>query len=255
MHFLRRIAAEIRRGENIDLYVTIVATPLLVILTIAGVTEQFWIAPLTIAVLALLATNMLVSRHRMEDIQQRMNLLFGSHFLREKFPAEYETDIKECKDLWIVGINTHRFLADHYTLLKDKLASGHLIRVLVMNPYGKSMAISVGRSGRIVDVRFAKDDILNRLSAWCELQVTAPHPENLQIRTIDYPIAFGGYVVNHDPNNGVVYLKHYGFKMVEFDTPKMVIRSGEGRWFQFFKSEIQNMWDMGQSWDCNVSKK
>ena len=55
MKSFRQIWDDIRQGENIDLYLTILAAILFVILNLAGLAPDTFLAPLTLSVLALLA--------------------------------------------------------------------------------------------------------------------------------------------------------------------------------------------------------
>lgn len=87
---LRQIWNDIRRGENIDLYITVAIAIPLATLSIFGIQQlSSWVAPLTLAVLALFAVSLLVNRQKM-DVQQERNdksttaILEKLHTLAEK---------------------------------------------------------------------------------------------------------------------------------------------------------------------------
>ena len=65
---LRHLWDDIRKGENIDLYLTIAAAVIFVVLNLVGVASTSFLAPLTLAVLGLLAITNLGNRHRMEEL-------------------------------------------------------------------------------------------------------------------------------------------------------------------------------------------
>lgn len=95
MEHLQRLWRDIQRGENVDLYVTVVAAIVLAILSIAGVASQSWIAPLTLVILALLAYSMLGNRHQIDKAYQQLTQTVEG-VLRQKWPGDdlYE-DLKK----------------------------------------------------------------------------------------------------------------------------------------------------------------
>src|SRR4051812_34877799 len=72
MKFLARLWKEITRGENLDLYLTVIVALSLTVLnlmpnSIIGFDPKSQLEPLVLAVLALLAFSMLGNRHALED--------------------------------------------------------------------------------------------------------------------------------------------------------------------------------------------
>src|SRR3989304_10436562 len=63
MKLLRHVWTDIRGGDNIDTYATILVAVALAVATLLGVNTSKWIAPTTLAVLALLAVSALKTRH------------------------------------------------------------------------------------------------------------------------------------------------------------------------------------------------
>ncbi|MFZ2615453.1 MAG: hypothetical protein WA077_05655, partial [Anaerolineae bacterium] len=101
---LRRIWNDLRKGENVDLYLTIAAAVAFVVLNLVGVAPTTLLAPLTLAVLALLAATSLGNRHRMDELlAQRERSL--DDFFREEFPPSYKADLDTAEELWLVGVS------------------------------------------------------------------------------------------------------------------------------------------------------
>ncbi len=247
MQTLKLIWADIRQGENIDLYVTVAIAVFLVVLNIVGIAPQSWIAPLTLAVLALLAIAAVGNRHKLESIRQLIGQTEKSPFL-EEFPESLQNEIEQAHELWIVGTNLRRTMVTYYSMLEQKLKRGDTIRVLVMNPDGESIEISVSRSYRPVDAETGRSNIRQTLNELCTLKEMSPN--NIEIRTLDYPLHFGGFVMSPDSSSGSIYLEHYAFKMSAWDSPKLILRHQDRHWYNFFKTQIQTMWDSGTPWEC-----
>lgn len=113
MGILKNIGADIRRGENIDLFVTVIVAIGLVVLNLVGIAPATWIAPLNLAILGLLAIAMLVNRYKLdeglENLRQVPNTLF-----QEKFPPNLDSDLEKSKELWLVGVTLGRTIKTHY---------------------------------------------------------------------------------------------------------------------------------------------
>ena len=62
MRFLRRIWDDIKQGENLDLYLTVLAAIVLAILNLAGFAVSSVVNSFSLAILALLAVAMLGNR-------------------------------------------------------------------------------------------------------------------------------------------------------------------------------------------------
>jgi len=84
MRALQQIWEDVRQGENIDLYLTIVVALVLAAANILGWAPSTWLAPITLAVLALLAVSNLKNRHMLESILQEKSA--ESLFLMEYPP-------------------------------------------------------------------------------------------------------------------------------------------------------------------------
>ncbi len=92
MKLLQQIWQDFRRGENIDLYLTVFVSIVVTILNITGIAPTSWITPLNLAVLALLSIAILGNRYRIEEVLERINAR-GERLL-VKFPEDQTRDIE-----------------------------------------------------------------------------------------------------------------------------------------------------------------
>lgn len=239
---------DIRRGENIDLYVTATVAIILAALNVAGIAPQTWIGPLNLAVLALLAIAILGNRHRLEQVLKRMTQDTES-ILLANFPADTNSNVEKSKELWLVGVSLSSTLEALYPLFERKLRRGDLIKVLVVNPDGAACAMAAMRNYARADVERQRAEIRATLKDLCELRKVAS--DRLEIRTIEYPLTFGVYAVDPEEASGVLYLKHYPFKMpIGRARPGLVLRPRDERWYDHFRSEIRFLWENATPWQC-----
>lgn len=115
---LRHMWNDIRKGENIDLYLTIVAALVFVVLNLVGVASPTFLAPLSLAVLGLLAITNLGNRQRMEELLAQKALTLDD-FFREEYPATYQDNLDQTAELWLVGVSLNRTVKSHYLKLEQ----------------------------------------------------------------------------------------------------------------------------------------
>ena len=245
---LQRAWEDIRRGENIDLYATVTVAIILAVLNTAGIAPPTWIAPLNLTVLALLAVATLGNRHRLEGILKQMTQGTGSVLL-EQFPADTYRNVEKSKELWLVGVTLSSTLEALYPVFESKLRRGDSIKVLLVDPDGAACAMAAMRHYARTDIERQRTEIRTTLRDFCELQRVAP--DRLEIRTIDYPLTFGAYAVDPGGTSGVLYLKHYPFKMpLGRARPGLALRPRDERWYEHFRSEIRFLWEQGTGLDA-----
>lgn len=233
---------DIKQGENIDLYITMVSGVILAVLNIIGITSQSWIMSLTLTVLALLAYGMLGNRHQMQELTQTAEKVF-----QEKWPDDnLNKDIREAKELLMIGISLRRTIKNNYVLLEDKLREGHSIRVLLVKLESPACEIAANRTYYNVDINRTQDGIREALEYLYHLKRTTSG--NLTIRTVNYPPSVGGFIIDPTTSHGTLYLEHYTYKMRDADRPKIILRRRDGYWYDFFAEQAQVLWENGQDW-------
>ena len=70
-HFIKQILDDIRRGENIDLLVTIALVLAISVLNGLGRASAELVSSITLATIGLIAIGFLVTRYRLEDIYRK----------------------------------------------------------------------------------------------------------------------------------------------------------------------------------------
>ncbi len=251
MKLLHRIWDNIRKGENIDQYLTIVAALTLTILNLLGLSFQSYLAPFTLAVLALLAINGLGNRYKMDEILERQSKSIEKFFV-ENFPSTYESDFENSSDIWLFGVSLRRTIQGKYAILEMKLRQGHKLRVLLINPNGVGVEMAVARNYADRTVQPKQTEISYILKLLCNLQNIAPH--NVEVRVTNFPLAYGAMVINPDAVTGKLYIEHYGYRVSTDSIPRYVLKISDGRWYEFHKQELEALWSDGIEWSCEKTK-
>lgn len=248
---LRRVWDDIRRGENIDLYLTIGAAIGFVALNLAGVASTAMLAPLTLAVLGLLAITHLSNRRRMDELLNRQAQTLDD-FFRDDFPTSYLEDLEKATELWLVGVSRTGTIKSHYERLERKLARGDRMRVLLVHPEGPALEMTVDRGYSRRDVAAKRQEITAVLAMLEDLQAGAPG--RLEVRTIRHALSYGAMVVNPENSAGAIYIENYPFRVTARSQPRFILRPRDGRWYDFFKAELRTLWEAGQVWDGEGDK-
>jgi hypothetical protein len=240
MKFLKTIWKDLRQGENIDLYLTIIAALGISILNLTGLTPEKWIPTITLAVLALLAVTNLVNRHKLDEVilQQQTTEQFT-----EKFPASVNNDIKSAKELWLVGYVLGRTLMDNLGVIEEKLAQKKNVKVLLFNPDSDAMQHFCASMSFPISPEETQKRINSSLETLKSMsQVTKKHPGRLEVRLIDHLLFFGTYAMDITLPNGVMYIELYKYKGKVDDEPKLVLHKKDGHWFELYKDQLTAMW-------------
>ncbi|ESA38465.1 hypothetical protein N836_31485 [Leptolyngbya sp. Heron Island J] len=246
-----RIVKEIRRGENIDLYIAIVTAIALLILGIFGISNPSWIASINISVLILITVSLLGNRYRIENIQKKLSE--SSHgVFQEKFPEDFEESISQAQELWIVGINLGTTSSIYFKNFRRILESRRKIKILILEPNGVANSLGAARYDMQTSSQWHRIKILESITIFCRLK--EKNPEFLEIRTIDYIPSFGFFGVDPESSKGTLYIEHYGYRLREGDLPRVVLRPKDSAWYVLFQEQLFTLWNDGNEWNHNVAE-
>jgi len=243
MRFLRKAVEDIRQGENLDLYVTVAVSIVLVVLNVLGVALSL-AAPLSLGILALLAVAILGNRHRLETIL--LNMAKSTHDVfytdyPDYLQQEIADKIERSTDLLLIGVDLDGTLNRHYRLLEQRLRQGCRVRALLVDPDSHACDMVIRRRYRPTTLESQCSQIRSGIQALQELQESTSG--ELEIRVIDYPLTRGGIIVDPDTPNGTLYIWNYSFKTHKENRPKYALRTADGYWYDFFKEEVNAIWN------------
>lgn len=240
MIFMKTVWNDLRQGENIDLYVTIIAALGISILNLTGLASEKWIPTITLAVLALLAFTNLVNRHKLDQVILQQQ---STEYFLEKYPAGVSNDIKSAKELWLAGYVLGRTLMDNLGIIEEKLIKNEKVKVLLFDPQSDAMR----HFSASLSFPISPEEMQKRINSSLETlktlsQVAKKHPGRLEVRLTDHPLFFGAYAMDINLPNGVMYIELYKYKGKVEDEPKLVLRKKDGHWFELYKEQLTAMW-------------
>jgi hypothetical protein len=241
MKLLRTVLNDFRHGENIDLYLTIVAALGISILNLMGLAPKEWLPPITLAVLALLSITNLVNRHKMDAALVSQQTV--EKFI-ETYPANVKNDIKNSKELWLVGYVLGRTLIDNLGVIKEKLLSNESVKVLLFDPNSDAMSHFCAS----LSISLNQNELENRINSSLETlrslaRFAKKHPGKLEVRLFEHPLYVGTYAMDIRAPNGVMYIELYKYKGNMDEEPKFVLHKKDGHWFELYRDQLFSMWE------------
>ena len=236
MKFLRQIWKDIRQGENIDLYLTIIAAVVVSALSLMGASLSAQIPAITLAILALLAFTNLFNRHKLEEVLSKGS----STFFRKDFPEEVRTDMEKSRELWLVGVKLSRTLTTYIPILEKKLAHGDKVKVLLLDPRSEAARYSNQTLSYPMDLEQHRESI--RMSINLLNSLDARNPGNLEVRLIDQPIPFGLYGMNINETRGKMYVKQYEYR-AKTDGIRFILTPKDDYWYDVYRQQLMSLWE------------
>lgn len=248
MNLLFSIWTDIRHGENIDLYLTIIAAFGVSVLNIFGLAPAALIPPLTLAVLGVLTISTLVIRQHQKKLYDKLNKTLDSVFLKER-PVSYAGDIHSAKELWLIGVTLSRDIKTVHSLFRRKLQDGHVIKVLLVHPESAAAQMKEERKYLTVEIERKQRDILNTIQDLCQLRKDTGG--KLDLRVLRHPLSYGATHVNPRKASGTLYIEHYPYKTLGVAKPVFVFKAADGEWYDDYASELDRLWGDATDWVCD----
>ncbi len=252
MKALKHIWDDIKHGENIDLYLTILVAIGLTLLDLAGFAPQSLVASITLSILALIAISLLGNRYKMEQLLEQPHLT-GVVALLDEFPPSLGTDIGSAKELWLAGVTLSSTLPNYFPLLEQMVRSGGKVKALLVQPHSPAAEKAASRAyvPSASNVERVVTNTLRSLYDLCYLRTVAPERGSVEIRTINHPMERRFIAINPQTASGVLYIANYAFRTPGGAKPKFVLQAKDSKWYDFYVQEFNLLWESGKEWRCD----
>lgn len=252
MNILSKVFQDFRKGQNIDLYSIMAISLALALLNVLDVDIQKYVFPLILTAITLVAFALLRITDWIRQARLSAETPSASHVLRVDWSEQdIRYRIQTCNKLLLVGPILLRTTRNYYPYYEERLRQGAEIKVLVVNPQHISADIIAIRPYADIDIERTKRDMLATLQSWERLKSSTNG--NVEIRTIDYPVSYGGYFFDTENHAGNIYLRYYPYKMRDMDRPRLILGASDSYWFDFYKREAQLLWSDAHPWHSAAS--
>ena len=168
--------------------------------------------------------------------------------LIEEFPNQgrdrIEDRIAVATDILLLGNTLGRTLDVHWHQLEGKLGQQPSVRVLLVDQAARlSISLWPDPPSRLQRTKKSSKFkmTLERLKT-----LKAAKESGLQVRLINYPLAYGGIAIDPQTRNGILFLWYHSFKSTKPKLPKLIARSSDHPWFEHYRDEINALWQQGK---------
>lgn len=258
---LGRAIKEIRKGENIDLYLTVLLAIVVAILGITGVANFEIISAVMLAILGLIANSLLASRRSTQEMQEAAYQLktqfekLQQEIRRESSIAEVLSkgypnlaqEIRSAKNVSIVAIYLSGELTRYYSDFAQVLKQGGTLRFLLSESSPKTLQMMVYRSSSRREPETVKTTIKDTLARMKTLRGVTSNADLLQVKAMPYVTSYGIIIIDSIEGNSKAYIKLTGFRNTGSEQPVFKLDEQTDKdWFEYFRNQFNTMWSAGQ---------
>lgn len=247
---LSKIRYDLSRGRNFDLYIVVMVAIAVAVLGIFGVVDARILAASTLAVLGIMATSGLASRHQVEDVKAALERLAATEsgnipaerFLSARQPA-LDSDVATATEIDLVGVTLTRTIRDMLPVLDRRLRAGARVRVLLVDIDSEANVEAVSRSRKADAPDFYRSRISSTVDLLRVLASSSPGEESLQLRLLPFVPTFGMCAADGKDAHGRIYVEMYQHRTLE-PNPSFNLRADrDGRWYALFAGQFETMWE------------
>jgi hypothetical protein len=246
MRYMREIIQDIRHGENIDIYITIIVALAIVILDLLGIAKPDVIISAVLLVLGLLAFSTLATRKTLESlggaIQGIKKPVSAKSILksRDEYPP-FQVMLEKAHTICFVGTSSINIISQWGAFLyQEKIVKqGATVHFLVLDLDSPDTTLSV----QTEDVRADIVRALSILKTMSTSQVSGGG--KLDVKLSKYAPKFSMILIDPFEKTGKIYVEFigYGLSPIHRRPHFEVNKTEDGDWYEYFLYQYQQIWD------------
>jgi hypothetical protein len=242
--FFNSIWKDIKSGENIDVYSTVLISVALGIAGIFGVVNFSQLASGILATLALLALGSLNFRHSSNEIRDLLKAVnIGQKIEKNSTINVNRKRLENAKTLDWMAVSFHTMTRPYEKELTTCLSSGGQIRLLLVDPTSdvpKTLAklgYSAGDSEIIIN------DITSTLRVISNWKKKIPDC-NIEVRYLHGQPPYRLTIVDRTQSNGYVRVRIPS--VLGSEMPVITLHSSD-EWYDFFVNQFEKLWSISKN--------
>ncbi len=165
-----------------------------------------------------------------------------NNILLEGYPSDYGKTLGRAQKLWITGLNLSRFYPNRVKYLEEVTRHGGNINAMLLSSNSDAIKYAAqqecGPDGKVPAYLNSINDAHDRLR-----KLRQSYPNQVHIKTVDYPLTFGLDAVDIESENGLIYVTYYPLYSEEGDKPILALKPRQSHWYEFYKGQIEKHWE------------
>jgi len=228
--------------------VTILVAATVGILAMLGYLQATAVEGTLLAVLALLAVDALTERiSLLEKIEDKLSNVSSTYLKsRAELPTWKERG-QTASEIFVVGVSLVSAVVPHLDFFEQKMKDGCRLRFLLLDP--SSSAVQTWNM--MNKVPNAKADIelcLKSLEHLKRLEKTVKGKCEVRLAPVIPP--FSAAIFDPSKDTGYINVEHPAYRKALGERPHFQLtRAGENRWFEFYKTQFEQLWTPSQKWE------
>lgn len=253
MKIFRTVWNDIKAGHNLDIYITVGIAIAVAVLGVLGIANSDVIASAILAILALMAINLLLNRYENENIRKLISQQQSAIGLSERFlTASYRLDsvkqhIASAQTAFLWGMDLARTVPMLEDSIIEGLRSGLSIRVLLIKPGTGADSTAVpmtsfrySKEGK--GIKAINQDIERNFCRLVRYRNSAGQG-NVEVRVVNYLPPWTIIALNPDSLTGDMYVHLTPFRIPNDLRPSFQLSArNDDKWFRFFSDQFEQVW-------------
>ena len=237
MTVLRRIRDDVLEGKNVDLYLTILLSIVVSLLSFFNLVSASRVAGLIPAVLAILAVSALGTRVAVEDALRSSD----RQVFQRDFPPDLVDRRRDSMDTYLVGVSLTRTIEASAGAFERGLRNGGRLRVLLADPDADDAVVDAQCQYTRPGIDHIRGEI--RQSIRVLAKVRDASDGNIEVRTSRAALKFGANFVDIGMPHELLHVQLYSYRLSGESRPMFSLSHADGEWFDCFKSQVEALWD------------
>jgi hypothetical protein len=244
LRWLQRAWSEIKRGENIDLYVTLLGAFAATAIGLV-IDPESWMDSIPLAVLGLVAFGVLGNRHKLEHLIELSGVPSAPLLKHRRDLATLPENAAEAKDILIIACTASTILLDTSFFI-DSAKQGTHIRLAVINPDETAVVDILGRMDIMPRETLAADmgrtmGLLKRIAAHVSSVAS------FKVRVLNHLPTLSFIMIDGNLSTGRIIVEMYPYQCDPTQRPHYVVTARDHPdWFRYFGKICEDIWNQAE---------
>ena len=246
MNPLRRLRADIAKGRNLEVYLTVFVALVVAVLGVFSIVRTEVVAAATLATLALIALTALGPKRQVSRLEleiAELNRLLAAKLAGDAFLTSVKQGLDEqisrADDIRFVGVTLSRTIRSHVESLSVALARGASVRVLIIDLKGTVPEEAARRSTIPNHAEVFEHRTRGTIYVLRELP-------GVELRFLPFLPAFGLVLLDDDTDVGVIHIELGTHRSAGRDPIFTLTPQRDRLWYEHFKAEFNRMWEVSR---------
>lgn len=241
---LKHFLSDIRRGENIDIYIIFILAAIVAVLGVIGTIPLAILSAGILATLGVLAYSTLATRRLLSELSRAI----ASQYSQASTPLKDRSAYGSFRDsldgvstIWLCGPSLVVMLATYKDYFRAKMRHGGEMRVLIFNPSSKNLPILAENLG----VRPSKieAEIKTTIENCSDLVRSGLGAGKFEVCQTEMIPGCSLVIFNPSEHDGRLSVEFVGYHTRTSERPHIELEATRDRqWFAFYLNQFDELW-------------